>query len=78
MIDLVPVPASAVVLRTIRKGRERVDHTVRMLPNGIECSCGEKRLLNYVAEDRVVQGLVLQHWIEVGKLPSTHIAAGKR
>lgn len=49
-----------------------------MLPNGIECSCGEKKLLNYVAEDRVVQGLVLQHWIKVGKLPSAHIAAGKR
>jgi hypothetical protein len=55
-----------------------VDHTVRILPNGIECSCGETKLLNYVAEDRVVQGLVLQHWIKVKKLPSANRAAEKR
>lgn len=54
-----------------------MDHTVRMLPNGMECSCGENKLLNYVAEERVVQGLVLQHWIKVKKIPSAHIAAGK-
>jgi hypothetical protein len=46
-------------------------HRIRLLRNGIECSCGHETLLKDVADDALINGIAVHHWIEVGHVPVT-------
>jgi hypothetical protein len=60
------------------KGGWMENHKIRLLPNGFECSCGEKTLLKYIPENLVIQSLAVQHWAKVGKLPGVNGSAAQR